>query len=1123
VPRQLLERETELERAAALLDGVQRRRGGCLVIEGPAGIGKSSLVQVSVEDARSRGFRALTARGAELERDFGYGVVRQLLEPVVRDAPAASVREMFSGAAALAAPLLAPEVTVVQAPAGPDAGFAVQHGLYWLVDELAAQSPVLLVVDDAQWADLSSLRFLLYLARRLEDQPIGVLVGWRTGEPGSPMELLRELTQEEAATTVAPDPLTPEGTERLVRTQLGRTTDPRFCRACHETTGGNPFLVTELVGAVAHGELQATVEATERLRELGPAAIARSVFVRLSRLPAEAAELARAVAVLDADSELPHVARLAGLDVERAVAAAADLEKAGILAAARPLRFAHPILRGAVYGDVGRLEQERLHRLAGRVLDDAGAADRAAAHLLATEPAGDPWLAGRLAAAGERAIQRGATETALDLLRRALAEPPPEPERANVQLLLGTAEQLAGDPAAAATLRAAMNASAEPSTRWQAAHRLARQMSIRQQHEDAVAVLDRLLEEQRQVDPQVALETEAHIAFNAVLYDPLAAAASHRIEQVAAGCAGDTPAERMVLVAAAFSRALAMRGTAAEVLELIDRARPQEFTALVHRSSVGFWSCGALLWAGRPDRARKLADELLAEARRTGGAIWVASALMWLSTAAHALGDLRDSEAYLEESFDAARGNFPLVQVAAVSVAAELLRLRGEPDAADATFASYGLSEAAGPANAFSMHLHAWRARLRVQQHRVPEALADADRLLASGHERGGLIAGLRPEAALALAAAGRHHEASALAELDLDEARRWGDPGVVGIALRTLGTLQGGPEGLERLEEAVSVLTASPYRAELAAALVARGAALRRAQQRQAAREPLTRGMDLAQRCGALALAERAREELRAVGVRPRQLLATGIDALTASERRVAQLAAQGMTNREIAQTLFVTSKTVETHLRHVFQKLNVAGRGELSAAIEAGDGGRTCAAASTRTLTETEAKAAAPERAVVAIIVFTDLVDSTRRQSQIGDRRWRDVQVRHEQLVRTELARAGGQEIKFLGDGFLAKFGSATSAVRCGQRLTAAAPAALGLAMRVSVHAGEVELTDGDVRGVAVNIAARLLALSGPGEVMCSGTVADLASGTGLRFEEKPAVQLKGIDGRWRVYVAR
>ena len=180
-----------------------------------------------------------------------------------------------------------------------------------------------------------------------------------------------------------------------------------------------------------------------------------------------------------------------------------------------------------------------------------------------------------------------------------------------------------------------------------------------------------------------------------------------------------------------------------------------------------------------------------------------------------------------------------------------------------------------------------------------------------------------------------RNDEARGLAADELALARRWGDPHAIGASLRVLGLVEGGKAGIGLLREAVEVLAGSEARLEYARALVDLGAALRRENRRTEARQRLREGVDLALRLGAFGLAERANKEIAATGARPRKVLQTGLDALTASERRVAQLAAEGMSNKEIAQTLFVTIKTVEVHLSHTYRKLEISSRAQLQNAL--------------------------------------------------------------------------------------------------------------------------------------------------------------------------------------------
>ena len=227
------------------------------------------------------------------------------------------------------------------------------------------------------------------------------------------------------------------------------------------------------------------------------------------------------------------------------------------------------------------------------------------------------------------------------------------------------------------------------------------------------------------------------------------------------------------------------------------------------------------------------------------------------------------------------------------------------------------------------------RARLRLAQGDAKAALADAleaGRRQVAMREPNPATAAWRSHAALAHAALGRPEAGLALAREELELARRFGAARAIGIALRTLGVIAG---ELERLEEAVDVLDASPARLEHAHALADLGVALRHRRRVVEAREPLRRALDLAIRCGAAPLAERARTELLIAGARPRREELSGVAALTANERRVAALAADGRSNREIAQALYVSHKTVEKHLTAAYRKLGVGGREDLATAL--------------------------------------------------------------------------------------------------------------------------------------------------------------------------------------------
>lgn len=193
-----------------------------------------------------------------------------------------------------------------------------------------------------------------------------------------------------------------------------------------------------------------------------------------------------------------------------------------------------------------------------------------------------------------------------------------------------------------------------------------------------------------------------------------------------------------------------------------------------------------------------------------------------------------------------------------------------------------------------------------------------------------------RPAAAEALAALGEDQQAAELLATEIAGCRRYGSARALGIALRAAAAVDRGERSIELASESVSLLEGSQARLEHARALVELGSALRRARRPSDARGPLSQGLAGARACGALPLAERAHEELTATGARPRKIVRAGVEALTSSERRVAQMAAEGIPNKDIAQALFVTVRTVEAHLHHAYQKLAISSREQLAAALE-------------------------------------------------------------------------------------------------------------------------------------------------------------------------------------------
>ena len=907
---------------------------------GPAGIGKSSLLADARVSAEAAGTRILRARGGELEREYGFGVVRQLFEPVLAAASAAERADWLDGAAGQAARLLGlPGASTAPATVGgaPDPSFAVLHGLYWLCAQLAGAGPVCLMVDDAQWADAASLRYLAFLLPRLEELPVTVLAAIRAGEEGSAAELLMTLSADPAAELAEPQPLSSDGVGRLLATALGKQPDAGLVAECHRATGGMPFLVEQLTRRL-HDD---GVVSPERIEMAGPR-VARWVLARLERLGTPAVRLARAVAILEA-AQLGQAAELAGLDRHEVATAQASLAAAGILGRGRPLCFAHPIVRRAVYDAIGSAERSAGHQHAARLLADVGASDELVAeHLLAAEPAGDPQVVERLARAARTAARSGAPESAAAYLRRGLAEPPESARRSELLLQLGLAEFNAGHSGAIGHLEQAVDTAVDGTAR--AAASLALAYALVELHDnritDSVRVLDETIASFGGDDTALARSVETVAVAVARLDPDLAVKNQGRIR--AARQRGDTvPAPSRDVLALAALIAMQTNEPAQVAADLARRslhARSEQLpgsVALPRQSLIQ--AEAALMWSERHDELRPVLDTAIRDARNSGDALLLAGSLAYRAWLALHLGDLRAAETDARTALEAAGMPVPAFhRVLNTAAAVEALTEQGRLDDAEKLLAAENdLVDGGMP---YDASLRLSRGRLRLAQLRADEALADF--LSAGGVAmRLGLDSPSwipwRSCAALACLALGDADRARELATGELALARAFAAPRTLGVALHTAGLAGVGDDGEGLLREAVASLGAAGAVLDRARALCDLGARLRRGNRRADSRELLREALDVAHRAGAAPLAARAETELRAAGARPRRAVLTGADAMTASERRIAELAAAGLTNRQIAQALFITARTVEGHLTSIFRKLAIDSREHLHAAL--------------------------------------------------------------------------------------------------------------------------------------------------------------------------------------------
>jgi DNA-binding CsgD family transcriptional regulator/tetratricopeptide (TPR) repeat protein len=928
----LLEREGELAAIDALI-GSGLGGGRLLAIEGPPGIGKTALLAETKTRAEEAGMLVLSARGSELEREFPYGVVRQLFESQLAFLPDEERAELLAGAAALAAPVFDPTHLANERTSGPS--FAILHGLFWLTANAAARRPLLLAVDDLHWCDAASLRWLAYLVPRIEGLPLIVIVGLRPAEPGADPVVLGQILSDPLTLVIRPAPLSMKATTEFVRDRLGADADDLFCAACHDESDGNPLLLQELTRAMSTQGFAPTAEKVPRLRELGAQAVARAVSLRLARLAPEATMLARAVAILGDGAESRHAAALAELDDEAAAEAAAALVRADILRAPGPLGFAHPVVRAAVYSALTPVERDSGHSRAARLLAETGAEpERIAAHLLVIPPEGEPRVVEVLRESASRALGRGAAESAVTYLCRALAENPAD--RGRLLLELGSAEALINGPAAVEHLREALALIDDPAHRARTALLLGRQLFFLHRVDESVGAFKRGIEELAGADAELGRLLEVGLINNAIMEPRLYPVALERLEQLRDEPADKTVGQKMVLAMLAYNDARANL-PAVEAVALARRALADDELLAAENGGVPFISACMVLAMADLDEALEIYDASLADAHRRGSVFAFAAAKVFRAETYLYRGELVEAEVDGREALAACDAwGIGIAAGWLIGYLADVLMEQGKLEDAAAVLARGGF--AGDPATAHAHWFHDSRARFRILRGDLRQGLEEtleAGRYFEAVGGQNPAFMPWRSQAALALLQLGQQDEAHRLAEEELELARTWGAPRALGRALRAAGLAEGGDEGLALLEEAVEVLSDSPARLEHAKALTELGAALRRTNRRSQAREQLRRAVERATNCGATPLVQRAETELLATGARPRRISLSGPESLTPSELRVARMAAEGPTNREIAQALFVTPKTVEVHLSSVYRKLGISSRSQLAAAL--------------------------------------------------------------------------------------------------------------------------------------------------------------------------------------------
>ncbi|HEU4463026.1 MAG TPA: AAA family ATPase [Solirubrobacterales bacterium] len=932
----LLERERELGELRSALEEVIEGRGCVVGIEAAAGLGKTGLLQEARASGAEAGLNVLAGRATELEQDFPFALVRQLLGAEIARLPAEEREQVFEGAGAARAAL----GVEADEDRDPDA-FAVLHALYWVTAALAERRPVLLAIDDAHSADAASLDYLGFLLPRLEELPVLVVITGRPDEP-DPSGGFRRIMTDTSVRHMTLVPLGAEASAAVLAEELGAEPAPGFAAACFKVTGGNPFLLRELSRTLNQQGIEPLGENAGRVRELVPERVAQTVVSRIERLPASAGAVARSLAILGDGPDPRLVARLAEVDPAEAASAADSLRAIAILDPGASLRFIHPLVRSAVYESVPGGERTGAHLRAAEILREAEASpEQVATQLLAAEPQGDRRTVEALIVAGERAIARGAPHSSVAYLTRAMREPPPAKLRAAVLEPLLSAIVRDADNTVLAAIEEEVVATIDdqPSllSRWGLL--LTGAMALNGRFGDGADLLREAFEQaNREGETERAFVLgEQHNTMAAVVDRDLLDL-SHYYGRL------DPDSQAGRLAAAAEARAAAVEGSPREAAEAARRALGDDIALYDEGSDLVAVVAVVmiLIAADETAAARRAMDLAVAANLEQGATSGLVRALMLSSLAAWSEGDLVGAEPDIRQAMDLARdAKSATLLLLLAGVLIEVLIERDELGEAQRELDAIGMGDGPMPDSPMFTVLRYVRGHLRAE--RGDFDLAREDFAALSYAKEGWDFSSLNvsysgPLAARTLVAEGEAQSARELAESMEPLARRWDSPSTTAHMLRTRAAAGEGEQAIADLEEAVGLLEDSPRRLEYVHALLDLGEALRRAGRRADARAPLRSALQVARQCGAARVAKRAADELQATGEKVRSYAPIGVESLTPSERRVAELAATGMTNRQIAQSLFVTLKTVEAHLSATYDKLDISSRRELPGAL--GDG---------------------------------------------------------------------------------------------------------------------------------------------------------------------------------------
>jgi DNA-binding CsgD family transcriptional regulator len=925
----LIEREAELDALEDAVSGLAEGTGRVVVLDGAAGLGKTALLEQAAAIAAQSGCRVRRVAPGPHERAFPFGVVRTLLEAPLLDASASERTKLLDGAAATAGAMLLDGTL----PPGEDAT-PIAHSVFWLCSRLAQRRPLVLLVDDAQWSDRPSLEVISYLARRIDDLPMVVVVAARTGDPRAATDLLSVLGGVRSASVLRPQPLSPRGAARLIR-RAAPDASMAVCLECHRSVAGNPWLLSELGRQVAaHGP------AAVGDRGPGGPPVSADTLDTVRRLLAELPErdraAAAALAVIGDDASAHAVAAIAGLALAELAVARESLAAAGIFGAEGE-HFAHPLIAAAIRESIASTERERLHRESARILASLGApAGVVAGHVLHCRPRRDREVSALLQRAAAQAARRGAPETAATYLERALSERAPADDRGRILAQLATVGFHAGLPDSRRRLRDALAEAGDLASRVDVLTRLAALGVARGDDPGISDLLERL-----------ALETEPELrlAIDAATLDALMTIPARHAERARLAMSieptdtTDPLLRRTVLAHRAWLAAELGAPGADTAAALALEAMADGLLLGEAWQGTAYHLCVlVLVITGRVAEARKAIDDLREEASVRGSRRLRATAAWYASELALRTGQVAEAERHAAEALKLGDDEIRSCIVGAAGVLVSALTERAAFQEAREVLHAHALDGHLGASPAEIGVLHA-RARLCLAQGDFERAYAEASEAGARSAQLGRpnpAWGGWRSTAALALAHLGRRPEAGVLAMAELELAQEFGAPVPIARALHARAVSE--PDDSARLglcERALELLDGEDAVLESVRLRLEHGSTLARMGRRVEGRDALRPALADADAAGASLLAKRARRELVATGMRPRRAAFEGAASLTPRQRQICELAAAGKGNKAISRELFLSIKTVETHLAAAYRKLGVSTRSGLLPAL--------------------------------------------------------------------------------------------------------------------------------------------------------------------------------------------